>query len=251
MWQTTASGQAFTLTLQDYGVDVSGGRAVQGAYGADGRRIEAVASGLTLTGRWAGPPTYAEPSNAGRFSFTMAADCGSFAGTWGFASSDSNGGAWTGSRAAANDRAGMVRDAYRAVLCRDPDPSGLAYWSSQPLDRPALEGVLAGTAEGRAIRTVRDAYLAVLGRDPANGDCDAARYWADTGLPRPGIEAQLAYTPEGGRVRAIRDLYLELLGRDPLPDDRLALRGWVDSGYSLDQIRGALMASDEYRRRTG
>ncbi len=249
-WDTQASGQNFVLTLQEAASVQPGARSVFGGYGADGRRIEAMASGSGLTGRWSGPPSFMEPDHAGRLAFTLSADCGGFTGTWGLGGAATGGGAWTGRRITADPaRTALVVDAYRANLCRDPDTGGREYWTAGGADRAGVEAAIRGSAEWAALQPARNAYLAVLARDPLAGDCAGLFYWAGAGLSQAAIEGYLAPSPEGVRVRAVRDLYIELLGRDPLPDDRLALRGWVDSGFSLDDLRRALMASDEYRQR--
>ena len=248
-WQTMSSGQPFSMTLTE-AAGLPGQRSVRGSYGPDDRRIEATASGATLTGRWSGPPSYSEPDHAGRFRFTISGDCRSFSGTWGFGPAESGGGAWTGNRVSDDSsRAAMAVAAYRGTLCRDPEPDALAYWSGASVSQAGLEAELRASGEYAALQPARNAYLGVLARDPVLGDCQGLRYWAGTGLTQAGIEPHLAASDEGRRIRGIRDLYLELLGRDPLGPDTAALRHWAISGLTLDQIRQAILASDEYRRR--
>lgn len=249
-WQTVSNGEPFSMTLTESG-GLPGQRSVRGGYGPDDRRIEAMAEGGTLTGRWSGPPTYAEPAHAGRFRFTMSSDCASFSGTWGFGAAEAGGGGWSGTLVSADPgRAAMVTAAYRATLCRDPEASALAYWVASGASQAALDAQLRASGEYGALQPARNAYLSTLARDPVLGDCPGLRYWAGTGLSQAGIETHLAASDEGQRVRAIRDLYLELLGRDPLGPDTAALRHWVVCACSVDQIRQAILASDEYRNRT-
>jgi hypothetical protein len=111
-WAATANGEAFAMTLARQGNQVAG------AYHTN-RRLSGFAEGNRLSGRWAGPPSFSEPLNAGRFEFTVAADCHSFTGTWGFGSSAIGGGTWSGQRVATQERLDMVRAAYLAVLGRE------------------------------------------------------------------------------------------------------------------------------------
>ena len=62
------------------------------------RRDEGTVSGTTLTGRWSEAPSYQEPGDAGRFEFTMAPDCRSFTGTWGYGDRNAGSGSWGGTR---------------------------------------------------------------------------------------------------------------------------------------------------------
>ncbi len=70
------------------------GNLVTGTYTHDNGGIEGTVSGNTLTGRWSESPSYQEPNDAGQFVFTMAPDCGSFTGTWGYGGCDSE--RWSG-----------------------------------------------------------------------------------------------------------------------------------------------------------
>ncbi len=226
------------------------GSSVVGTYGTEPRQIQGTVAGNVLSGRWAGPPTYQEPQNAGRFVFVIASDCNSFTGSWGFNQSATDGGVWSGTRVTASaDRAQLVTRLYRELLCRDPDPEGLGTWAGSSATEAQLRTAISGSAEGQQAAGVRSLYLATFGRDPVPRDCGGMRGWVDSGLSVGEIRAGLEGSAEGGRVRAVRDLYIELLGRDPLGPDNSGLRGWVEGGLSLDAIRQGLTASAEYRRR--
>ncbi|MBI2888157.1 MAG: hypothetical protein HYY02_13265 [Chloroflexi bacterium] len=97
-------------------------------------------------------------------------------------------------------------------------------------------------------RLVRSAYLSALGREPDPGGLG---YWAGTNLTLEQLVTAFQASEEGQRVAAVRALYIELLGRDPLGSDNAGLRGWVDSPYSLEEVRQAILASPEHRRRAG
>ncbi|GEM_PF-2244696 len=238
-WDTTANGQAFAMTLAQQGERVTG------AYGGD-RRLDGMAGGFALTGRWSAPPTFAEPNNAGRFAFTATADCQSFSGTWGFDASTTGGGAWAGRRSQAREL--MVRDVFLTVLGRAPSAAESAQWAANPTDRPALEAALRATPEGQRVEAVRALYRDLLLRDPLGADNPGLRYWVDSPLTLDGMRAAWQDQPEVQRVLAIRALYRELLGRD---DDLTGIRYWASSPLTLDEIRAGFMASDEYRRRQG
>ncbi|HLC30384.1 MAG TPA: hypothetical protein VJM51_06360 [Dehalococcoidia bacterium] len=76
------------------------GSTATGTYEWDSGRITGTVSGNQFSGRWSESPSYTEPSDAGRFIFTISADCNSFTGTWGYGSS-STGGSWSGTRMSA------------------------------------------------------------------------------------------------------------------------------------------------------
>ena len=75
------------------------GDSVWGTYTHDGGRINGKVTGNTLAGLWTEAPTYSVGSDGGKISFTLSADCKSFAGGWryGVDGNDLPGG-WTGTR---------------------------------------------------------------------------------------------------------------------------------------------------------
>jgi len=223
------------------------GNLIDGAYHGD-RRLSGFAEGNRLTGRWAGPPSFSEPLNAGRFAFTVAADCQSFTGTWGFGSNSIGGGDWSGQRVATQDRLEMVRAAYLAVLGREADPTGLNYWAGTTLARFNIEAALGASEEGQRVAAVRALYRELLLRDPLGADNAGLRSWIDSPLTLEAIRAAWGAEPEVQRVLAIRNLYRELLGRE---DDLAGIRYRASSPLTLEGIRAEFLNSDEYRRRMG
>ncbi|MSQ28428.1 MAG: hypothetical protein EXR51_09875 [Dehalococcoidia bacterium] len=249
-WDTWSGQEYFRMVL------VQSGAIITGVYGTD-RRIEGSVAADQFGGRWAGPPGYLEPNNAGQFIFMMAADCGSFAGSWGLDRSASGGGPWRGVRAAASanppsasvDRSQVVTDLYRSTLCREPDPGGMAAWVNSGQPGEQIEAALAGSPEGIVVAAVRLLYLIILARDPIPSDCAGLRTWLTSAIAGSNVQEAFESSIEGQRVAAVRAIYLELLGRDPLWTDNRGLRAWVDSGVSAERIRSAIMASEEYRAR--
>ena len=238
-WATAANGEAFTMDLTRQG------NQVEGTYHGD-RRLSGLAEGNRLTGRWAGPPTFSEPLNAGRFAFTALADCRSFTGTWGYGGSSIGGGAWSGVRSPAIDRRSLVSVLYVTVLGRPADAAGLDYWAGTTFSPSAIEAALRASEEGQRVEAVRALYRELLLRDPLGPDNGGLRSWVDSGLALQEVRASMMTAPEVQRVLAIRALYRELLGRD---DDLSGIRYWASSPLTLDQIRVEFMNSDEYRRR--
>jgi hypothetical protein len=76
-WSGTSSGGA-TMTLLQNGDVVTGG------YNYQDGTIAGTTSGLVLTGTWSEAPSHSPPDDAGPIEFTLAADCGSFSGRWGY-----------------------------------------------------------------------------------------------------------------------------------------------------------------------
>jgi len=233
-WDTTSNGERFYMAL------TQNGSLVRGTYGTN-RTMEGTASGDQLSGRWAGPPTFTEPDNAGRFVFTISTDCNSFTGAWGFGSASSGGGTWSGTRLP--PAAELVSQVYWEVLGRAPDADGWRYWSNSGLSREELIAIFVASSEGRRVRAVRNLYVQFLGRDPLFNDNAGLRYWVDSPTTLDEIRAILLDTQE--RTASVRNLYLEVLARDPLWGDEAGLRFWAQRPVSLNEIRLALQASAE------
>ncbi len=83
----------------------------------------------------------------------------------------------------------------------------------------------------------------------SNIDLAGLRSRVDSNLDLARIEAGIAASEEALRVSTIRSWYIELFGRDPIQSDQSGLRFWADSGLPLEQVRRALLSSDEYRSR--
>ncbi|GEM_PF-2705767 len=241
-WDTlTGSGEQFPMAL------VQNGASVTGTYGSD-RRLEGTAYGAELSGRWAGPPSYTEPDNAGPFLFNISSDCGSFTGAWGFGSGRA-GGAWAGTRVSSSpERAQVVAELYRSVLCREPDPTGLQYWVDSGLPVEQIKPHIESSSEARRLEGIRALYVSILGRDPLGPtkDCAGIRSWAYTSLTFEEIRSGLLTSQE--RLSKVRELYLQVLARDPLWADPIGLRYWAERAVSLDELRGILQTSAEGQR---
>lgn len=91
LWTGTWSTDYGPMSLTQNGSEVTG------TYTHDSGRINGTVTGAVLAGRWSEAPSYAEPYDAGRLSFTMAADFNSFAGLWSYGTAAPSSG-WNGTR---------------------------------------------------------------------------------------------------------------------------------------------------------
>lgn len=88
-------------------------------------------------------------------------------------------------------------------------------------------------------------YKTELCRDAETATVAAA---LESGMNLFNLRAGIWATEEGQRVAGVRGLYQELLGRDPnTGGDCAGMRSWVASPLTLDQIRQAIMESEEYK----
>lgn len=154
----------------------------------------------------------------------------------------------------------MVEHAYREVLDRPADPTGLRTYR----DRVIQEGwsqqeviqQLQRSPEARAIQpeaAIRRMYREVLGRDadPA-GLAHYRSKWRE-GWTQGQIREDLRRSQEG-RGRNVREIitraYREVLGRDPDPAGMANYeRQMREKGLTERDLRRALMNGDEYRQR--
>ena len=154
----------------------------------------------------------------------------------------------------------MVEHAYREVLDRPADPTGLRTYR----DRLMQEGwsqqeviqQLQRSPEARAIQpeaAIRRLYREVLGRDadPA-GLAHYRAKWRE-GWTQGQIREDLRRSQEG-RGRNVREIitraYREVLGRDPDPAGMANYeRQMREKGLTERDLRRALMSGDEYRQR--
>ena len=102
-----------------------------------------------------------------------------------------------------------ISDWYRSALGRDPDPDGLAFWSSA-IDKQGLAGAWTGFIESAkkelAVKTPAPPPV----RTPAPVD--------PVGPPPPVRTPTDVYTlPEYGQVSTISSWYRDVLGREPDP----------------------------------
>ena len=154
----------------------------------------------------------------------------------------------------------MVEHAYREVLDRAADPTGLRTYR----DRVMQEGwsqqeviqQLQRSPEARAIQpdaAIRQLYREVLGRDAdPTGLAHYRAKWRE-GWTQGQIRADLSRSQEG-RGRNVREIitraYRELLGRDPDPAGMANYeRQMQEKGLTERDLRRALMNGEEYRQR--
>ena len=154
----------------------------------------------------------------------------------------------------------MVEHAFREVLDRPADPTGLRTyrervmqegWSQQEVIQQ-----LQRSPEARAIQAepaIRRLYREVLGRDadPA-GLAHYRAKWRE-GWTQGQIREDLRRSQEG-RGRNVREIivraYREVLGRDPDPAGLANYeRQMREKGLTERDLRRALMSGDEYRQR--
>jgi hypothetical protein len=154
----------------------------------------------------------------------------------------------------------MVEHAYREVLDRPADPTGLRTyrerlmqegWSQQEVIQQ-----LQRSPEARAIQpepAIRRLYREVLGRDAdAAGLAHYRAKWRE-GWTQGQIREDLRRSQEG-RGRNVREIivraYREVLGRDPDPAGLANYeRQMREKGLTERDLRRALMNGDEYRQR--
>jgi hypothetical protein len=107
--------------------------------------------------------------------------------------------------------------------------------------RLAIESAKANPVVSAA-GAVNDAYNTALGRAP---DDIGKKFWQDRaaeGVPIANIVNAITTSPEA----QVKGLYQSVLGR---PADAGGLDFFLHSGASIDQIRNAMMASDEYTKK--
>jgi len=73
------------------------GSTVHAEYTHDAGKLDGTLVGNKFTGRWSESPTYKGPGDAGGAVFTVAADCASFSGTWGYDQSSTSS-SWSGTK---------------------------------------------------------------------------------------------------------------------------------------------------------
>jgi hypothetical protein len=173
-----------------------------------------------------------------------------------------------GTRMSHQEAERIVREVYREVLGREPDPGSRVWVDKVLYDRWTRQDVakaLMNSDEYRrrgfvkkeeAERIVRRAYLEVLGREPDQG----SRAWVEKVMYENWTEQDLVRELRKsdeyrlkGRVREaeliVRQAYLEVLGREPDPASRV----WVDKvlkdHWAKEDVARALRNSDEYRQR--
>ncbi|HWA11140.1 MAG TPA: DUF4214 domain-containing protein [Opitutaceae bacterium] len=155
----------------------------------------------------------------------------------------------------------VVRQAYREILGREPDPDGLRSYRDKLMHEgwtaEMLRAHLKTSGEAKAINpddVITRAYREILKREP---DPDGLQHYRQLitrdGWTEPQVRADLLRSAEESAT-AVRNLvtraYREVLGRDPDPaglasyEKAVREKGWTDR-----QVREALMKSDEYRQK--
>jgi peptidoglycan hydrolase-like amidase len=144
---------------------------------------------------------------------------------------------------------------YQQALDRDPDPDGLAYWTTELragakvtriasliYGSPEFATRAGGTDEG----VIRDLYARLLHRSP--GD-EELTFWLEQAAVRTNgsLAADMVFSPES-RTDRVTALFRTILGRDP---DSVGLAYWVDRLRTVNDVRLAvdLAASPEFATR--
>ncbi len=147
----------------------------------------------------------------------------------------------------------ILREMYRDVLGRDPDPDGSRFWLAQLRNgfrTQDLGAAFYGSPEyfessGSTRGYVRRLYRELLGREP---DAQGLASWVEAiesgRLSLTGVTLGFYQSPES-KERRVRGLYQEFLGRAPDPE---GLVFWSDQLDRIDDIRLAmeLAGSEEY-----
>jgi hypothetical protein len=148
---------------------------------------------------------------------------------------------------------------YNAILARDPDPTGLAYYAGligAGVPRRAVIQQLMGYDEAKRTEVARW-YQVELGWDDSILDLkvnSGVEYWAsliDGGLSDDVVHAMIlsvGIAPGGNSTDFVTGLYQAALGRAPDPTGLAYYAGQVDQGVGRYDLALALLTSDESRR---
>jgi len=175
-----------------------------------------------------------------------------------------------GSRMSRQEAERIVRDAYREVLRREPDPGSRPWvdkilyegWTEADLIRELRNSdeYRRGSRMSRqeAERIVRNAYRQVLGREPDPG----SRGWVDKVLydhwTEQDVVRALRDSDESKRrgsmtreeaERIVRRAYLAVLEREPDPGSRPWVDKVLNEHWTVEDVARVLRDSDEYRRK--
>ena len=154
----------------------------------------------------------------------------------------------------------IVQRAYREVLVRNADPSGLRHYREKLIREGWTERQLIAdlqrSDEARAVRpedAIARAYRDVLGREPDPSGLNHYRGKWREGWTQGQIREELRRSEEGLN-REVREIitraYRDLLGRGPDPEGYAAYERLLrrEGGTERD-LRAAIMAGEEYRQR--
>ncbi len=152
-----------------------------------------------------------------------------------------------------------VRATYRDIFGRDPDPTGVRYYTGRLLDagwsEEQLRDALRRSDEFRnrdLDAIVRRAFREILGREADPSGVAAYTRALSRGMTEPELRAELGRSREGMQQKArelITRVYRELLKREPDPaglENYTAqiLQGKIDETKLRDMIR----KGDEFRQ---
>jgi hypothetical protein len=177
-----------------------------------------------------------------------------------------------GSRMSRQEAERIVRDAYREVLRREPDPGSRPWvdkilyegWTEADLIRELRNSdeYRRGSRMSRqeAERIVRDSYREVLRREPDPG----SRVWVDKvlreGWTQQDVIRELRNSDEYRKLQGrgmtrkeaeqiVRRAYLAVLEREPDPGSRPWVDKVLNEHWTVEDVARALRDSDEYRRK--
>lgn len=150
-------------------------------------------------------------------------------------------------------KASLVADLYQDVLGRDPDSSGLRYWSDNYRSSGQIAAELFGSEEyfesvnWNVEKYVDEVYRHFLSRSP---DASGQQFWTSAigkGMPRQRAVESLWYSIESSGLRVDR-LYGRLLARRP---DSAGRNYWATQLQNHDDIwlAAQLIRSAEYTER--
>lgn len=151
-----------------------------------------------------------------------------------------------------------VRAAYRDYLGREPDPSGLKFYTGRLLEAGWSEEQLRDIFRRSPEFKERDlgviilrVYQEELGREPDPSGVAAYTRALDRGMTEPEFRAELRRSREGAAFRAretVTRAYREVLRREP---DVGGLNNYtqmiLQKGWGEAKVREALRSGDEYR----
>jgi hypothetical protein len=149
----------------------------------------------------------------------------------------------------------LVRDAYRRLLLRAADPSGLANWSqflAQGGTTEQLDAALLGSEEyfTHFGLSNNDVFLEALYHNTLNRSVDDSgkATWGQAlanGVPRAAVALALLRSREADAL-VVQGLYSRLLGRAADDSGLNAFTDALQHGIPDDVVAAVLAASQEY-----
>jgi hypothetical protein len=137
----------------------------------------------------------------------------------------------------------IVRQAYRDILGREPDASGLQQYTRSMMYDGWSEADVRRSLQNSPEFAQRSQGYGQYGRNGQNGRYRQSGQYGQRGTGRSGVG--------GGQAEAIvRQAYLSTLGREP---DAAGMRDYsarvLRDGWTERDVVRALRSSDEYRNR--